>query len=178
MRKALVRGFAAFGIVSLLLLGCATTPVETPKVPTATTGGACNPQVGSKAPDLVIDGKPAIARGKVTIVDLWATWCKPCAKSFPKYQELYTKYRAQGLEIVAVSEDEPNERDKITPFVTEKGAKFTIGWDGGQNVAACWKPPNMPTSYLIDKKGVVREIHNKWEDGDEKALEKQIKSLL
>lgn len=138
-------------------------------------------KVGDTAPTFSIDslngqGKAALASGKVTIVDFWATWCEPCKKSFPKYQELYVKYKASGLEIVAVSVDD--EKGSIPAFAKSHGAKFPVGWDNGKKIADQYKPENMPTAYVIDKNGVVKFIHKGYHDGEEKELEKEIKSLL
>ena len=81
---------------------------------------------GDKAPNFTIDsmngaGKMTVAPGKVTIVDFWATWCEPCKKSFPKLQELYVKYKASGLEIVAVSVDD--EKNGIADFAKTQAAR-------------------------------------------------------
>jgi peroxiredoxin len=138
-------------------------------------------KVGDTAPTFSIDslngqGKVALASGKVTIVDFWATWCEPCKKSFPKYQELYVKYKASGLEIAAVSVDD--EKGSIPAFAKSHGAKFPVGWDNGKKIADQYKPENMPTAYVIDKNGVVKFVHKGYHDGEEKELEKEIKSLL
>ena len=104
-----------------------------PKTPASAGGGGGGSgkavKEGDKAPAISLDsmngtGKLAIAPGKVTIVDFWATWCGPCQKSFPKLQELYVKYKASGLEIVAVSVDEEGDKGKIPDFVKTAGAKF------------------------------------------------------
>ncbi len=139
------------------------------------------PEVGKNASTFALSSvnggsKMAIEKGKVTIIDFWATWCEPCKKSFPKYQELYVKYKASGLEILAVSVDD--EKKEIPDFVKTYGAKFPVGWDEGHKIADCFKPANMPTAYVIDKNGVVKHVHNGYHDGEEKELEKEIKSLL
>lgn len=139
------------------------------------------PEVGKNASTFslksVNGGAPmSIEKGKVTIVDFWATWCEPCKKSFPKYQELYVKYKASGLEILAVSVDD--EKKEIPDFIKTYGAKFPVGWDDGKKIAECYKPPNMPSAYVIDKQGVVKFVHNGYHDGEEKELEKEIKGLL
>ncbi|RYZ58660.1 MAG: TlpA family protein disulfide reductase, partial [Proteobacteria bacterium] len=113
--------------------------------------------------------------GKVVLVDFWATWCKPCAKSFPKYQELYVKYKDK-LEIVAVSEDE--EKDGIDAFGKTHGVKFPLAWDEGKSVAGKYDPKAMPTAFLIDKAGVIRFAHFGYEDGDEKQVERELKELF
>lgn len=132
-------------------------------------------KAGDKAPTFSIDsvngqGKVEITPGKVTLVDFWATWCEPCKKSFPKYQELYVKYQASGLEIAAVSVDD--EKKEIPAFAKTHGAKFPVGWDDGKKIADKYKPENMPTAYIVDKKGVVRHVHKGYHDGEEAEIEK------
>ena len=175
-------------IATVMFAGCAAEPEA--KQPSSasssgtkptTNGPSCDPKVGAKAPVLSIDsmnggGKMAITPGKVTLVDFWATWCGPCQSSFPKYQDLYSKYKSRGFEIIAVSGDD--DKKEIPAFITKYRAKFPVGWDQGHEIASCWKPATNPTAYLIDKKGVVRHIHAEWHEGDEKKLEEQIKSLL
>lgn len=145
---------------------------------------SCNgkPEVGKSASTFSLSpfnggNKIGIEKGKVTIVDFWATWCEPCKKSFPKYQELFVKYKASGLDIVAVSVDEETKKE-IPSFVKAHNAKFSVVWDEGHKVADCYQPPTMPSAYVIDKNGIVKFIHIGYRDGEEKELEKEIKSLL
>jgi peroxiredoxin len=142
--------------------------------------------VGKRAPDFAVaaaaNGKGRVAlsslRGKVVLVDFWGTFCEPCKKSFPKLQDLNTKYAASGLKIVGISEDDPDDRVAIPGFATTYGAKFTLGWDEGKSIARNYKPATMPSSYLIDKNGVVRYAHVGYHDGEEAQVEKEIKELL
>ena len=116
-------------------------------------------------------------KGKVVLVDFWATWCEPCKKSFPKLEELRVKYGASGLEIVGISEDD-EDGGAIKKFSETYGAKFPLLWDKDKSLAGKYKPPNMPSSFLVDKNGVVRHVHLKYRDGDEKEIEQEVKSLL
>ncbi|WP_394848242.1 TlpA family protein disulfide reductase [Pendulispora brunnea] len=152
----------------------------------AKTGGAegAHSLVGAPGPDFAVEsvnGQGKISfkglEGKVVLVDFWATWCEPCKKSFPKLQGLHTKYKSNGFEIVAVSEDDEKSKD-IQDFGTTYGAKFAIGWDDGKNIAKKWEPKSMPSSFVVDRKGVVRFVHLGYHDGEEDELEKEIKSLL
>jgi peroxiredoxin len=152
--------------------------------------GAATPGSGAKhellnnpAPDFQVDsvnGKGKISlsqwKGKVVLVDFWATWCEPCKKSFPKLEELRVKYNASGFEIAAISEDD--EANGVKEFGTNYGAKFHLVWDKDKSVANKWHPPNMPSSFIVDKKGVVRFVHLGYHDGEEKEIETELKSLL
>jgi peroxiredoxin len=149
-------------------------------------GGSDNALVGNPAPDFsvkaVAGGSGTVSlksmRGKVVVVDFWGTFCEPCKKSFPKLQDLNTKYSASGLKIVGISEDESDDKDKIPGFASTYGAKFTLGWDEDKSIAKSYKPPTMPSSFIIDKKGVVRFAHVGYHDGEEVEIEKEIKELL
>ena len=150
------------------------------------TPAAAGGLVGKRAPDFAVaaqanaKGKVALSklRGKVVLVDFWGTFCEPCKKSFPKLQDLHTKYAASGLRIVGISEDEPDEREAIPGFANTYGAKFAVGWDEDKSIARSYKPETMPTSFLIDKNGVVRYAHVGYHDGEEVEVEKEIKELL
>jgi peroxiredoxin len=146
------------------------------------TGGL----VGNPAPDFAVKaitgGSGTVSlkslRGKVVLVDFWGTFCEPCKKSFPKLQDLNTKYAASGFRIVGISEDESDDKDKIPGFASSYGAKFTLGWDEDKSIAKNYKPNTMPSSYIIDKKGVVRFVHVGFHDGEEVEIEKEVKGLL
>ncbi len=141
-----------------------------------------HPLVGQSGPvfalDRVAGGSFDMAklRGKVVVVDFWATWCEPCKKSFPKLQELYVKYQASGIEIVGISEDD--EKTGIPEFTSTYGAKFPVVWDSGKKVAGKWQPKSMPATFIVDRNGVVRFAHLGYHDGEEAEIEKEVKSLL
>jgi peroxiredoxin len=131
------------------------------------------PVVGAKAP-VSLKG----LRGRVVLIDFWGTFCEPCKKSFPKLQELHTRYAASGLQIVGISEDEAEDKDKIPGFADSLGAHFPLAWDEDKSIAKAYKPETMPSSFLVDKKGIVRYAHAGYHDGEEARLEKEIEGLL
>jgi len=169
--------------LGVAVVGCGGGDAPAAKSPASEKGGdGKGVKPGDKAPSFSIDSlngtsKLTIAPGKVTIVDFWATWCEPCKKSFPKLQELYVKYKANGLEIVAISVDEEADKGKIPDFAKTHSAKFPVGW-GGKKVADEWKPENMPSSYIVGKDGVVKHVHRGYHDGEELELEKELKAMF
>ena len=174
--------FALLSTSSSALLGACDTKGA------ASGGDAKSALIGNPAPDFSVTalngkkGKVSLAglKGKVIIIDIWATWCGPCKESFPKLEELNVKFKTQGLEIVAISADTPDDvKDAdIVQFADEHGAKFTVGWDKDKSITPKYDPKTMPSSYIIDRKGVVRYAHIGYHPGEEKDLEKEIKGLL
>ena len=141
-----------------------------------------HPLVGVSAPGFELpgpDGKKPVAlsayAGKVVIVDFWATWCEPCRESFPAYQGLVQKFGG-ALVVIGVSVDE--DPKGIPAFVSQTGVSFPIAWDEGQGVSKSYQPPSMPTSFIVDKSGIVRFVHVAYRSGDEREIEDQVRSLL
>jgi cytochrome c biogenesis protein CcmG, thiol:disulfide interchange protein DsbE len=175
----LVRSALAFSL-SLVVAACAGAEKG------ADSAGSSGGLVGNPAPDFHVKAltgsKGTVSlkelRGQVVLVDFWGTFCEPCKKSFPKLQDLNAKYAGGGLQIVGISEDEDEDKDKIPGFAETYGAKFPLGWDGDKSIARRYKPETMPSSFLIDKKGVVRFGHVGYHDGEEVELDKEIKQLL
>ena len=141
--------------------------------------------VGKPVPDIefkLADGKgawkPSSAKGKVVVIDFWATFCKPCKTSFPKLQALHTKHKDDGLVIVGITEDD--EPKAVVPaFLKETGATFLIGIDPERTAAeAPFKVTAMPTEVLVDRSGMVRYRHEGLRDGEIELIVKQIEELL
>ncbi len=152
----------------------------------ADSAGESGSLVGNPAPDFqltaVNGSKEALSlkemHGQVIILDFWGTFCEPCKKSFPRLEELNRKYASKGLRIVGVSEDEAEDKDKIPDFGQTYGATFPLAWDSDKAVARRYKPETMPSSFLIDKDGVVRFAHVGFHDGEEAEIEGELRGLL
>lgn len=94
-------------------------------------------------------------RGKVVIINLWATWCPPCRAEMPSMQELYDTLNGQGLEILAVAAPNPPREtlEKITDFIDENGFSFPVLIDNEFEVNSIYGTGSIPTSYVIDTEG-------------------------
>ena len=126
--------------------------------------------VGEPVPDLVLprlDGDStslADYRGKVLLVNLWATWCAPCVREMPSLQAVYEEYRDDGLEILAVSLDEdPGERAEdgsidgiVSRFVEELGLTFPVAVDPSGQAEEVLGTSYLPTTVLVDRRGRIR----------------------
>lgn len=154
--------------------------------PGAATPEAGGGLVGQKAPEISAEaitgeGPKTLgeASGKVVIVDFWATYCGPCKKSFPKYQEMKGEF-GDDLAVIGVSVDDADEAsaDKLKEFASTTGAKFAIVWDKNKETAKKYNPAKMPTSFIIDKEGNVRHVHAGYEDGEEQKIADEVKALL
>jgi cytochrome c biogenesis protein CcmG, thiol:disulfide interchange protein DsbE len=118
----------------------------------------------------------ASLKGKVVLIDFWASWCAPCKQEMPVLERLYQKYKGEGLVIVAVSVDK--ESSNITDFLKQVRVSFPIVHDRDHDVADRFQPPRMPSSYIVDRKGIVRYVHGGFRSEDAAKLEAEIKSLL
>ena len=120
--------------------------------------------------------KLSALRGKVVLVDFWASWCEPCKKELPLLDKLAPRLRAKGIEIVAVNIDD--DQSHAADFVKSHGLHLTVVADATKKIVGAWEPPKMPSSFVVDKQGVVRAVHGGFEPGDETKLEAELTSWV
>jgi len=129
-----------------------------------------------KLPSLHGEFELAQLKGKVVYLDFWASWCIPCRKSFPWMNEMSAKYKAQGLEVVAINLDK--ERKLADEFLQKVPAHFTIAFDSTGDSAKDYKLRGMPSSYLIGRDGKLYASHIGFRDKDKPKMEQAIQQLL
>jgi cytochrome c biogenesis protein CcmG, thiol:disulfide interchange protein DsbE len=177
--RALATVFAGAAL-TLPALGCSGGAAD--------ASGAKNALIGGPAPEISAeavggDGPKTLkdAQGKVVILDFWGTFCEPCKKSFPKYQEIVEQYPGDVTVIaVAVDEPETTKKEQLTQFASENHAKFAIVWDKDHAAAEKYglRQLTMPSSFIIDKTGVVRHLHVGFKDGEEAKITEEVKALI
>ncbi len=122
--------------------------------------GEVKSEVGYIAPDFALhslDGtlvRLSDLRGQVVVVNLWATWCAPCRIEMPSIENLWRRFRSEGLTVLAVSLDKGADQ-AVRAFVQEKGLSFPVLMDPQQEVEAMYQTRTIPTTFVIDKQGLV-----------------------
>jgi peroxiredoxin len=127
------------------------------------TGRDPSAEKGRAAPDFQLENldggtlRLSDLQGKAVLVNFWATWCQPCRRELPHLVAAYDRYRQEGLEILAVNLQE--DEDTIRRYVEEFGMKFPVVIDRSGDVADKYHVIGVPTSFFIDRSGVVRSIY-------------------
>jgi peroxiredoxin len=115
-------------------------------------------------------------RGRVVMINFWATWCGPCRQEMPHLNKLYDKYRTAGFVLYGVNVDE--DLRLATEVAQKLNIKFPVLLDTEKKVSKLYDLNTMPSTVLIDRDGKVRYIHHGYRAGYEDTYDKQIRELL
>ena len=115
-------------------------------------------------------------KGKVIYVDFWASWCPPCKLSFPSLNKLHNELKQQGFEVVAINLDE--EKSDAEEFLKHNPVNFSIAYDGEGECPSAYNVMAMPSSFIIDKQGIVREVHLGFDEDNLTNIRTSILALL
>jgi cytochrome c biogenesis protein CcmG/thiol:disulfide interchange protein DsbE len=115
-------------------------------------------------------------RGKVLLIDFWASWCLPCKTSFPALDSLYQEYQPRGLEVLAVNLDE--RRGDAAAFLGVHPHRLTVLFDPKGASPVAFGVKGMPSSFLIDKAGTIRFTHMGYSSNVDDSYRREIAQLL
>jgi cytochrome c biogenesis protein CcmG/thiol:disulfide interchange protein DsbE len=135
----------------------------------------------TQAPDFSLPGASGTVslhdfRGKVVLIDFWASWCVPCRQSFPWMTSMMSRYGAQGLTIIAVNLDK--QRDAANRFLETFTPPFPVVFDPAGKTAEGFRVEAMPSSFLVSRTGEIIHAYAGFDPGHAQTIEDQIKEAL
>jgi thiol-disulfide isomerase/thioredoxin len=127
-----------------------------------------------------LDGQPvslASLKGKVVMVNFWATWCVPCRQEMPHLEALYQRYNSLGFELLAVNV-EKNNAEGARKWLEETPVTFTVLTDPNNEVTKLYRVQTMPSTVIVGRDGTMRFIHHGYKPGYENDYQTQVRALL
>jgi len=123
-----------------------------------------SPREGFLAPDFTLDTldgkKVALSelRGKIVIINLWATWCPPCRAEMPALENAYEQYKDSEVIVLGLNVTNQDSEKDIPPFVKEFGLTFPILLDRDGSVSTLYQLKALPTTYFVNREGIIRTV--------------------
>ena len=148
--------FTIVAAAAMTTIGCASRDKSSPPA------GDGRVEIGAPAPaystvSLAGDSVSlAGQKGKVVLLNIWATWCHPCRTEIPELRALHARYRDRGLELIGVSVDTDGTDDAIRSFMKEFQMTFPIWRDPDERISTTFLAIGVPATFLIDKNGILR----------------------
>jgi peroxiredoxin len=115
-------------------------------------------------------------RGDVVMINFWATWCGPCRQEMPLLDQLYSRYKRVGFNLLGVNIDDDSRR--AMQMIEELGVSFPVLFDAHKEVSKLYEVDAMPVTVLVDREGNVRYVHHGYKPGYEDKYLDQVRSLL
>ena len=172
MKKQLISLVACAAIA----LASTNLRADAPQLENSKVRELLNEMQGKPAPKLTLKGwinsKPLTLenlKGKIIVLDFWATWCGPCLAAIPHTNEMMEHYADKGVVFIGVCAQRGAE--KMADTVKQRGIKYPVATDAGTN--ATYKANSYPDYYIIDRNGMLR-----WADIANRDVEKAVKILL
>ena len=143
-------------LVILIVLGSLTTACQSNESPSEA------PEVGKRAPDFqlnTLDGQSVSLsdlKGKPVLINFWATWCSPCVYEMPYIQQIYDEWQERGLVLLAINIGESSSQ--AAEFMQQHNLSFPVLLDREGNIAQKYNIRGIPTTFFIDRDGIIQDI--------------------
>lgn len=115
---------------------------------------------------------------KLTLIDFWATWCKPCIKAIPGLNEIYKEYKVKGVNVIGVNCDEPRSISKVEPMSKALAIQYPVLLDIDSELRIDLDVNYYPTLVMVNQKNKIVWIHEGYGHGDDKLIKQQIEKHL
>jgi len=122
----------------------------------------------------VVDSKQLSA--DAMLLDFWSTWAKPCETAMPQWESLHRKYRGKGLVVIGVAMDE--DPKLVAPYLKKRSISYEVLLDAHGKVSDSYSVREQPTTYLIDRQGIIRYVYPGYKPGLEKTVEQNVLLML
>jgi peroxiredoxin len=156
-------------IMILALCAGSTTAVSAKAVQTAAPDFTLKSQKGDNL-------KLSELRGKVILINFWASWCGPCRQEMPVLNELYQHYRPLDFTILGVNVEQNS--DDAKSLLKDVSVSFPILFDNKNKVSKLYDVKGMPSTVLVDRDGNIRYVHMGYQPGTEAEYQSQIRALI
>ena len=115
---------------------------------------------------------------KLTLIDFWTTWCKPCKKSIPELNKIYESYHDKGIQIIGINCDGPRSVAKVAPFSRALQMKYPVLIDINSELMNTLNLASFPTLIMVNATGDIEYVHEGYVTGDEEIIRKEIDKRL
>lgn len=117
-------------------------------------------------------------RGEVIMLSFWATWCDKCKQNFPVLNNIYLKYRDKGFTLLSINTEDEDDLKKVRKWLKGRKVAYPILLDTTHAVSDKYEVSDMPSTYILDRDGHLRFVHNGFEEGYEDEVLKQVRELM
>ena len=162
-RKTMQKNQRIIFYILILIAGASWIVLSANTTDTA-TNNTLAPQAGFAAPDFTLKTSNneeytlSKLKGNAVLINLWATWCPPCRAEMPTIEKMYKEYKDRGFIVLAVDMTYQDDLTGVAPFIQQYGLTFPILLEETGNVAALYQLRSLPSSYFIDRAGIIQEV--------------------
>ncbi|MFB6317148.1 TlpA disulfide reductase family protein [Saccharicrinis sp. FJH54] len=115
---------------------------------------------------------------QLTIIDFWATWCKPCLNAMPKINSIYEMYKDKGVNVIGINVDSPRNHSKVKPLLSSLKITYPVLYDMDEDVKNELNVSVLPTLCILDSEGKLVYTHEGFTPGDEEKIKEEIEKRL